>query len=210
MSYVTNKLCTNKHRDCLSSPEVKNALDNIHKDFVAVLIDKATGNIALVCKRFYATVITRELGLNNNSSTDTYSNAGGLSANDITDKNIRDLKIKFGIDNIPIENHRLPNMYWMPKMHKNSIKARFIIASPKFSIKPLARTITSMFRLFFRQIQTYNDTCRFFTGVSTFWVVQNSKPVIDAMNRLNKRRKATSVSTFDFLPCILNCHIINF
>ena len=111
MSHLTNKLYTNKHMDYLSSPDVKNALDNIHKDFVVVPIDKATGNIALVCKRFYASVITREMGLNNNSPTDTYNNAGGLSANDITDGNIRDLKIKFGIDNIPIENHRLPNMY---------------------------------------------------------------------------------------------------
>ena len=107
------------------------------------------------------------------------------------------MKIKFGIGNIPIENHRLPNIYWMPKMHKNCIKARFIIASPKSSIKPLASTITLIFRLFLRQIQTYNDNCRFFTGVNMFWVVQNNKPVIDAMNELNKRRKATSVSTFD-------------
>ena len=38
----------------------------------------------------------------------------------------------------------------------------------------------------------------FFTGVNTFWVVQNNKPVIDAMNGLNKQRKATSVSIFDF------------
>ena len=88
--------------DCLSSPHVKNASDNIHKDSVVVPIDKATGNIALVCKRFYAFVITRELGLNNNSSTDTYKNAGGLSANGIIDGNIIDLKIKFGIDSIPI------------------------------------------------------------------------------------------------------------
>ena len=177
--------------DCLSSPDIKNALDNFHKNFMVVPADKAAGNIALVCKRFYTSVITRELGLNKESS-DTCNNTGGLSAIDIIDGNIRDLKIKFGIDNIPIENHRLPNMYWMPKMHKNPIKARFIIASPKSSIKPLARTITSVFRLFFRQIQTYNDKCRFFTGVNTFWVVQNNKPVTDAMNGLNKRRKATS------------------
>ena len=52
--------------------------------------------------------------------------------------------------------------------------------------------------MFFRQIQTYNDKCRFFTGVNTFWVVQNNKSVIDAMNGLNKRRKATSVSAFEF------------
>ena len=100
--------------DCLSSPDVKNVLDDIHKDFVVVPVDKASGSIVLVCKRFYASVITRELGLNNNSSGDTNNNAGGLSANDIIDGNIRDLKIKFGIGSILIENHRLPNMYWMP------------------------------------------------------------------------------------------------
>ena len=136
--------------------------------------------------------------MKNNSSTDTFNNDGGLSVNGIIDGNIRDLKIKFGSDNIPIENHRLPNMKWMPKMHKNPSKARFIIASPKSFIKPLARTITSVFHLFFRQIQIYNDKCRFFTGVNTFWVVQNNKLVIDAMNGLNKRMKATSVSTFNF------------
>ena len=34
-------------------------------------------------------VITRELTLNNNSSTYIYNNTDGLSANDIIDKNIR-------------------------------------------------------------------------------------------------------------------------
>ena len=53
---------------------------NIHKDFVVVPINKATHN---VCKIFYASVITREQGLKNSSSTDTYNKAGGLSANDI-------------------------------------------------------------------------------------------------------------------------------
>ena len=74
-------------------------------------------------------------------------------------------------------NHRLPNIYWMPNMHKNSIKARFIIASPKSSITPLGRPITSIFCLLFRQIQTHNDKYKFFTGVNTFWKVQNNKPV---------------------------------
>ena len=30
---------------------------------------------------------------------------------DKNDKSKRDLKIEFGIDNVPIENHRLSNMY---------------------------------------------------------------------------------------------------
>ena len=61
MNHLTNNLYKNKHKDHLSSPDVKNALDNIHKDFVVVPIDKATGNITLVCIRFYASDITREL-----------------------------------------------------------------------------------------------------------------------------------------------------
>ena len=63
--------------------------------------------------------------MSNNASTDTYNNAGVfLSANDFIDTNIKDLKIKFGVENIPIENHQSPSMYWMPKMHKSPITDR--------------------------------------------------------------------------------------
>ena len=63
--------------------------------------------------------------------------------------------------------------------------------------------INLSFRLFFRYIQTYNDKGRFFTGVNTFWVVQNNKSVIDAMNGLNKRRKGTLFQPLALLPCVL-------
>ena len=43
-----------------------------------------------------------------NLPQDTYNN---LSKNDIIDKNIRGLKIEFGIENIPIENDRFPTIY---------------------------------------------------------------------------------------------------
>ena len=89
-------------------------------------------------------------------------------------------------------------MYWLPKMHKSPIKARFIIASPKSSIKLLSRAIASAFRLFYRRIESYNDKCRFFSGVNTFLVVQNNKPITDAINKWNERNKANSMSTFDF------------
>ena len=195
---LNNTLHKYNHLDSLSSPDIRAALDNIHKDFVVVPIDKATGNIALICKRFYASVIAEELGLGNNNSTKTCNSINNLPTDTIINNNINDLKSKFGIDNVSTENQRLPNMYWLPKMHKNPIKARFIIASPKSSIKPLSQAITSAFRLFYRQIESYNDKCRFFTGVNTFWVVQNNKPVTDAVNKLNKRNKAKYISTFDF------------
>ena len=89
-------------------------------------------------------------------------------------------------------------MYWLSKMHNSPIKARFIIESPKSSIKPLSQAITSAFRLFYRQIESYNDKCRFFSGVNTFWAVQNNHPITDAINKLNERNKANAISTFDF------------
>ena len=35
----------------------------MHKDFLVPPTNKSTGNIAFVCKRFYASVIVKELGL---------------------------------------------------------------------------------------------------------------------------------------------------
>ena len=42
----------------------------------------------------------------------------------------------------------LPLMYWIPKMYKNPVGSRFIIASPKCTLKPLSKNITATFKLF--------------------------------------------------------------
>ena len=167
-----NTLHRYKKFDALSSPDIRAALENVHKYIVVV---------PLICRRFYASVIAKELGLGNNNTTDTYNSINNSSID---------------TDDVNIENHCLPHMYWLPKMHKSPIKARFIIASSiKSSIKPLSQAITSAFRLFYRQIESYNDKCRFFSGVNTFWV-QNNKPMTAAINKLNERNKANSISTF--------------
>ena len=65
--------------------------------------------------------------------------------------------------------------------------------------------------MFFRQLQTY-DKCRFFTGVGFlqhFLGSTEHEPVIDAMNGPNKRRKATSVLTFHFLPQYKHLMVLN-
>ena len=93
---------------------------------------------------------------------------------------------------------KLPNIYWIPKMHKTPIKFRFIIAAPDCTIKPLAKSLTSIFSLFYKQIESYNKKCSFFSGVNTFWVIQNNKPVIRTINKINDRRQGRSIETFDF------------
>ena len=39
---------------------------------------------------------------------------------------------------------------------------------------------------------------RFFYGTNKFWVVQNSFPILNYLNKISLRKKATRISTFDF------------
>ena len=64
--HLANNLHRYKHTYCLLSPDLKTVLNKIHKDFVVNATNKATKNIALVCRKFCGSVIAKELGLNNN------------------------------------------------------------------------------------------------------------------------------------------------
>ena len=92
----------------------------------------------------------------------------------------------------------LPSMYWSPKLHKDPIGSRFIIASKQTSLKPLLKDLTCIFKLFQKQVESYNDKSRVWAGVSGFWVIQNSNPVIERINKINNRNKAKTIATFDF------------
>ena len=55
------------------------------------------------------------------------------------------------------ENKKFPNIYWTPKLQKNLSKARFIIAAPQCSVKPLIKSVTSVLKLMDKQRETYNS-----------------------------------------------------
>ena len=56
---LQDKLYANNHRDSLSSADVQNALDNIHKDFVVVLVDTAI-RISLLFVKGFMTLLSLE------------------------------------------------------------------------------------------------------------------------------------------------------
>ena len=92
----------------------------------------------------------------------------------------------------------LPVMYWIPKMHKNPISFCFVIASPVCSIKPLSKYITSIFKLFYEKVERFHTKGKVWSGIKTFWTIQNSYPVISSINKLNKYKAAKSISALDF------------
>ena len=92
----------------------------------------------------------------------------------------------------------LPKMYWIPKMHKDPIKARFIVASVKCTTKKLAKSVTSVLKRFYTQIENYHGKNYFFSSIKTFWCIQNKDPVLKKLNKISSMNRANSVSTFDF------------
>ena len=69
-------------------------------------------------------------------------------------------------------------------MHKSPIKFRFIVAAPVCATKPLSKSLASIFKQFYHQIELYNAKSSFFSGVKTFWVIQNNEPVIKSKESL--------------------------
>ena len=192
---LKSSVSVNKVAKVLSDTNCKNALSELHENFVVAPIDKATGNVAIICKRFYAKVLVDELGLKENRSS-TYKKINS-SAETVIERNVKDLRKKFGIE-VSEENRCLPHIYWLPKMHKTPLKFRFIIAAPKCSIKPLSKAITSVFRLFYNLIENFNSKDLYYSSVKSFWVIQNNQKVLESLTRLNKRKKGSCISTYDF------------
>ena len=88
------------------------------------VVDKAAGNFAFTCKKFYFLRLAEELGLNNpNPGNDTYC-FSQESEVDIIDRTKNDL-LSFRIT--PDQNQgKLALLYQTPKFHKNPPKMRYI------------------------------------------------------------------------------------
>ena len=193
------KIRSRKAKSVFDDERAKSELKRLQNDFVIVPIDKAANNISFICKQHYAEVILSELKYNqilsNSSSSDTYKYVTQPSADIIKDHrnqlSAHGLQLKEGMD-------CLPSMYWIPKLHKVPVGNRFIIASPKCSLKPLLKDVTPILKLFQNQIKSFHDKNRLWTNVSNFWIIQNNTPVVERIDKINQKKKAVSVRTFDF------------
>ena len=178
----------------LSDPNVQNYLEGLQCRFVIVPIDKAANNFAFVCRRFYITRLLKEIGIPN-GYCETYQ-ISHKNKDDITREN-SELCERFGLE-VSEQNKCLPVMYWLPKMYKSPLDARFIVASSTCSTKPLSSAISNVFKLIIQQVKNFHAKSTFYSRYKKFWVLENSFPVIEKLNTVNKKRNAKCISTFDF------------
>ena len=127
----------------------------------------------------------------------TYTKIDHLAPENIITQHTIDMKEKF---NIKVDENMstLPDIYWIPKLHKTPVKFRFIIASKQCSTKTLSKDLSSIFSLFQRQTEKYHKKAHFYSGIRPYWIVQNRDPVLQAVRKSRDRKTAKCISSFDF------------
>ena len=207
LNNVENKICSIKQKvkvrkttSILNDLQVKQYLNSLHEKYVIVPIDKASSNLAIICKKYYTEIILKELGvLGERNNTYVLVNTDDKNIIKKDKQYCQKLKIKQGED-----NEKLPIMYWTPKMHKNPVGKRFIVASKKCSLKPLAKIISSIFKMFYYQMENFHKSEKFLANYNQFWVLKNANPIIQIINNINRKKNAKSICTYDFSTLYTN------
>ena len=173
-------------------------LEFIRKHFVLCPVDKATKNVAIICKQYYLSNIILECqsneGINEVSGDKEISDI-----NRVIYKFLEEVGIK--VDS-KIEN--LPHMFSSPKFHKPNLKFRYVISYANCSLKPLAVKISLALKAVYSEISRYSNMLFKVTGVNRNWVILNNKPILEALDRINESSVARNIQTFDFSTLYTN------
>ena len=183
-----------RHELVFDDPDVAAELAEIHEKFVVVPADKASNNIVFVCKTHYINCLMEELGMSTMTGNPTY-NLTAMSKDEIL-QNHRSVILTFGIS-LPEKDIDLPKLYWIPKLHKNPYKQRYIAGSAKCSTKPLSQIPTRILTAVKEGLEKYCDTAYARSGVNQMWILKNSKELLENL-KAQSLHSVNSIKSFEF------------
>ena len=183
-----------RHESSFSDPDVVTERSRLHENFVIVPADKASNNYTFVCKRYYVDILIEELGLHLLPGNPT-NNFTDCSASEVLD-NHRSVLTTFGIQTAD-EELDLPYIYWIPTLHKNPYKHRFIAGSSKCSTKPLSILLAKLLTHIKQGLQKYCEASYARSGVNQMWILKNSKELLEHLQSPNFNH-ITSIKSFVF------------
>ncbi len=178
-----------QRKKTLQDKDVQEELTRLKKQYVLVPIDKAGNNIGFVCKKYYIRKILDEV------KSDTYDEINGSKLEIIGKQKDRSRKLGIEIDK---DNEKLPYIHATIKMHKNPVKFRYIIASRQCAAKGIAKKLTKILKLVMDINRNYCRKIKWYTGINRMWIATGTKDVLEEISHINKRKRASTVETFDF------------
>ena len=99
--------------------------------------------------------------------------------------------MEFILKNVDID---LPSLYWIPKLHKDPYKQRFIAGSSNCSTKPLPKILLTTVK---DGLKKYCDVIYSHSGINQMWILKNSKELLDNLQS-HSLSSIHSIKTFDF------------
>ena len=132
--------------------------------------------IVFICKTHYINCSVEELVVSTMTGNSTY-NLTAMSKDKIL-QNHHSVMQTFGIS-LPEEDIYLPQLYWIPKLHKNPYKQIYIAGSAWCSTKPLSQILTWILTAVKEGLQKYWDTVYARSGVNQMWILKNSKELLE-------------------------------
>ena len=182
----------------LKSQEVESCLQSMHSNYVFAPADKASNNVIIICKQFYYKVLIDELGLLDTSSTSATSTYEKInqSQQTIMDKHQQFLST-FNMT-VSDEHTRLPRIFAIPKLHKNPYKFRFIAGSKFCSTKQLSVLLSNGLKKVQEFWMNYCGQIEGRSGVNRFWILPNSKALLEQLNGAGVRVPYEEISSWDF------------
>ena len=153
-----------------------------------------TVKIAIICKKYCVTVILKEIGILH-AGKETYKKRNKNQEEIIQDNLEYNTRLKLSNGS---KNKSLPIKYWIPKLHKNPVGSRFIVASKNCSTKPFSKAVSNVSKFIYSQIEKFHRKSKLLSNYNKFWVLQNVEPLIENINIINRKKKAKSIPTYDF------------
>jgi hypothetical protein len=195
----------------LHQPHVRKYLRYLHRHLVLVPMDKASNNVAFICKSLYVNTLRNELH-NNGSAYQTYSKGvndiladhklfyrelfgsrdmmmTSSSSSSLTNHHSRDQPIIHEKNNII---GQLPYLYGMPKFHKSGW--RFIAGSGTCSTTRLSKLISSILHeLLFNSLRNKDNNFIRQTGIRRFFIVESNDEVSSFLGRWRRTTKSQPI-----------------
>ena len=180
--------------EILQKPAIKAALEELHRKYVICMVDKASNNFAIMCKKFYFMNQGKELGLDSGR----FGNETYLGIDESEDQLCLRLKDeisrKFDIL-VPDDYLKLPVLYWIPKFHKNPIKFRFIAGSKNKVLTLLEVEIQKILNLLESHFKNYCEVIRQNSGYKYYFSINNTRQALDMLENVEN---PSSFDSFDF------------
>ena len=72
------------------------------------------------------------------------------------------------------------------------------MASEQCSTKKISKSVSSAFKLMYHQIENFHKKAKFLSNYNKFRVIQNPDPILESIRRINRKKGAKSIATYDF------------